>query len=88
MALSALIHKSKSGHLATLTLATNATQSQPPAPTVAKVATVTVAKPTESKNPELLVIVWTPAENPMVVEARDVEHAAFLVRMNPNPYTL
>jgi len=50
MALSALIHKSKSGHLATLTLATIATQDTETRPIVAKVATVTVANPQESKN--------------------------------------
>lgn len=53
MALSALIHKSKSGHLATLTLATIATQDTETRPTVAKVATVTVANPQESKTAPL-----------------------------------
>lgn len=82
MSLSALIHKSKSLPVATLTVAT---QDSKTPETVAKVASVTVANPTESRNPELLVTVWTPARNPMVVEARDTEHAAFLVRMNPKP---
>lgn len=85
MALSALIHKNKSGHLATLTVATIATHDTETPATVAKVATVTVANPTKSKNPELLVTVWTPAGNPMQVLARDSEHAAFLIRMNPKP---
>jgi hypothetical protein len=39
----------------------------------------------ESKNPQLLVTVWTPAGNQMQVEARDARHAAFLIRMNPKP---
>ncbi len=82
MALSALIHKSKPLPVVTLTVATQ--DGKTPA-TVADVATVTVANPTESNNPELLVTVWTPAGNPMVVEARDAEHAVFLVRMNPKP---
>ena len=77
MALSALIHKNK-----TVPVATQDTET--PA-TVAKVATVTVANPTESKNPELLVTVWTPAGNPMQVQARNTEHTAFLLRMNPKP---
>jgi hypothetical protein len=82
MALSALIHKTKSVPVATVTVATQDTET--PA-TVAKVATVTVANIMESKNPELLVTVWTPAGNPMQVQARDAEHAAFLLRMNPKP---
>lgn len=50
------------------------------------VATVAiVATGAESKNPELIVTVWTPAGNPMQVQARDSEHAAFLIRMNPKP---
>jgi hypothetical protein len=85
MALSALIHKSKTVPVATLTVATIATQDTETPATVAKVASVTVATHTESKNPELLVTVWTPAGNPMQVEARDANHAAFLVRMNPKP---
>ena len=43
MTLSALIHKNKTGKVATLTLGTIATQTQQTPPTVAKVATVTVA---------------------------------------------
>lgn len=85
MALSALIHKSKSVPVATLTAATIATQDTETRLTVAKVASVTVANPTKSKNPELLVSVWTPAGNQMQVQARDAEHAAFLIRMNPKP---
>lgn len=53
MTLSALIHKSKSGHLATLTVATIATQDTEAMATVAKVASVTVAKPMESKTIQL-----------------------------------
>lgn len=53
MALSALIHKNKSEHLATLTVATIATQDTETRPTVAKVATVTVANPRESKTAPL-----------------------------------
>lgn len=85
MALSALIHKSKTVPVATLTLASIATQDTETRPTVAKVASVTVANPTESINPELLVTVWTPAGNSMQVPARDAEHAAFLLKMNPKP---
>jgi hypothetical protein len=54
MALSALIHKSKTVTVATLTIATIATKDTETPATVAKVATVTVANPTKSKNPELL----------------------------------
>ena len=87
MGLSALIHKSKSVPIATLTVATIATQDTETPITVAKVASVTVANPTESKNPELLVTVWTPAGNSMTIQARDAEHAAFLISMNPKPKT-
>ena len=56
------------------------------APKVALAFTnIGAANPTESKNPELLVTVWTPAGNPMQVQAMDTEHAAFLLRMNPKP---
>jgi len=85
MALSALIHKSKLGHLATVTLATIATiatQDTETPVTVAKVASVTVANSTESKNPELLVTVWTPAGNPIEVQAKDAEHAKWLLSAN------
>ena len=85
MALSALIHKNKSKPVATATVATPATHNRQNRPTVANVASVAVANPTKSKNPELLVTVWTPAGNPMQIQARDAEHAAFLVRMNPKP---
>lgn len=85
MGLSALIHKSKALPAATLTVATIATQDTEAPATVAKVASVTVANSTESKNPELLVTVWTPAGNPMQVQASDTEHAAFLIQMNPKP---
>ncbi len=54
MALSALIHKSKTVTVATLTIATITTKDSETPATVAKVATVTVANPTKSKNPELL----------------------------------
>lgn len=37
------------------------------------------------KKEALLVTVWTPAGNPMRVQASDAEHAAFLRRMNPRP---
>ena len=82
MTLSALIHKSNTVPVATLTVATTATQDTVIPATVAKVASVTVANPTEPKNPQLVVTVWTPAGNQMQVEARDARHAAFLVRMN------
>ena len=85
MALSELIHKSKPGHLATLTVATVETQAPETLVTVAKVATVTVANPSESKNEALSVVSYTPAGNPMTVMARDAEHAAFLLKMNPKP---
>lgn len=85
MALSALIHKSESKAVATATVATPATHDKEKEVTVANVASVAVANPTESKNPELLVTVWTPAGNPMTVKARDTEHVAFLIRMNPKP---
>lgn len=50
------------------------------------VATVAiVATGTESKNRELIVTVWTPAGKAMQVQARDAEHAAFLVWANPRP---
>lgn len=49
MALSALIHKSKTVPVATLTVATIATQDTETRPTVAKVATVTVANLPKSK---------------------------------------
>ena len=39
---------------------------------------------TANDNP-LMVTVWTPAGNPMTVQAQDAEHAAFLIRMNPKP---
>jgi len=85
MALSALIHKNKSKPVATATLATPATHDREKVVTVANVASVAVANTTESKNPQLLVIVWTPTGNQMQVEARDDRHAAFLIRMNPKP---
>lgn len=49
MALSALIHKNKSKSFATATVATPATHSHQIRPTVANVASVAVANPTESK---------------------------------------
>jgi hypothetical protein len=49
MTLSALIHKNKMGKVATLTVATAATLDINPVSTVAKVASVTVAKPPEPK---------------------------------------
>lgn len=52
MALSALIHKSKTVPLATLTVATIATQDTETRPTVAKVATVTVENLQKSKTIE------------------------------------
>lgn len=57
MILSALIHKNKSGQVATLTVAAPATQIQQPPPTVANVATVTVASPEIQK----VVIVESPS---------------------------
>lgn len=39
----------------------------------------------EALRAELVVTVWTPAGNPMQVQATDAEHAAFLIRMNPKP---
>lgn len=84
MALSALIHKSESKPVATATVATHATHDREKAATVANVASVAVANPTESKNTALLVTVWTLAGNPMQVQARDAEHAAFLIWANPN----
>lgn len=53
MALSALIHKSKSGHFATATVATPATHSRQNLSTVANVASVAVANPQESKTAPL-----------------------------------
>ena len=41
----------------------------------------------EALQAELIVTVWTPAGNPMTIQARDAEHAAFLIRMNPKPET-
>jgi len=38
----------------------------------------------ENNNP-LLVTVWTPAGNPIQVQAKDAEHAAFLIWANPKP---
>lgn len=74
----------KPGRVATV--ATTATQQGEAVKSVANVAVVAgVDSPTELKNPELLVTVWTPAGNPMQVQARDTEHAAFLLRMNPKP---
>ncbi|WP_427500760.1 hypothetical protein ACQE3E_15460 [Methylomonas sp. MED-D] len=49
MALSALIHKNKSKPVAKATVATPATHNDRNRPTVANVASVAVAKPTESK---------------------------------------
>lgn len=83
MSLSALIHKNKSQSIATATVATPATQNRERTVTVANVATVAVASPTESTNPKWLITVWTPAGNPMQVQAKNAEHAAFLLRMNP-----
>lgn len=88
MALSALIHKPKSTPAATVTVATIATQVNEIPAAVAKVARVTVENSTESEIPKLLVTVWTSAGNPMQVEARNAEHAAFLLRMNPKPEQL
>ena len=39
---------------------------------------------TENNNP-LLVTVWTPAGKAMQVQAKDAEHAEFLVWANPKP---
>ena len=55
MALSALIHKSKSLPVVTLTVATIATQDANPPATVATVATVTVANPQKSKSASLFI---------------------------------
>jgi hypothetical protein len=85
MSLSALIHKNKSGQVATLTVATAATQDNEDLVTVAKVASVTVANFQESRNTVLSVVCYTPAGNPIIVKARDAEHAAFLLNMNPKP---
>jgi hypothetical protein len=85
MTLSALIHKNKTGKVETVTVATIATQETETPPTVAKVASVTVANPQEVKNEALLVVCYTPAGNSMTVQARDAEHAEWLQRMNPKP---
>lgn len=85
MILSSLIHKNKTGKVATLTVATTATLEAPEVGTVAKVATVTVANPPEVKDAGLSVTVYTPAGNPMMVQARDAEHAEGLKQMNPKP---
>ena len=58
MTLSALIHKNKTGKVATLTVATIATQVTGTPPTVAKVASVTVANPEIRK----VVIIETPKD--------------------------
>lgn len=55
MALSALIHKSKTVPVATLTVATIATHYAKTPATVAKVASVTVANPQKFKNAPLLI---------------------------------
>lgn len=51
--------------------------------TVAKVATG--QRSLEPQNPALAVTIWAPTGNPMQVQARDADHAAFLIRMNPRP---
>jgi len=85
MTLSALIHKNKSVSTATLTAATSATQDTEIPATVAKVASVTVANLSEPKKTPLSVVCYTPAGNPMTVQARDADHAEWLQRMNPKP---
>ena len=85
MTLSALIHKNKTGKVATLTVATIATQTQQAQPTVAKVASVTVANPPEAKNAALFVTVYTPAGAALTVQSWDAEHAEWLKWMNPKP---
>jgi hypothetical protein len=85
MILSALIHKNKPGNAATLTVATIVTHSTETPPTVAKVASVTVANLPEPKNAPLSIICYTPAGNPMIIQARDADYAEWLQRMNPKP---
>jgi hypothetical protein len=85
MILSALIHKNKPENAATLIVATIATHSTETPPTVAKVASVTVANLPEPKNAPLSIICYTPAGNPITVQARDTEHAEWLQIMNQKP---
>jgi len=56
----------------------------PPAMAVPPVPPEKTKIKTENNNP-LLVTVWTPAGNPMQVQAKDAEHAAFLIWANPKP---
>jgi hypothetical protein len=83
MILSSLIHRNKYEQVATVAVTTPAMLETQKVGTVAKVATVTVANPPESKNAALSVVCYTPAGNPITVNARDTEHAAFLLKMNP-----
>lgn len=83
MALSSLIQKSKSEHVATLTVATIATHDTEPTATVAKVASVTVANPNESKTTQVFVTCYTPLGSPILVEADNPDHADWLRRVNP-----
>lgn len=83
MRLSDLIHKNKSAQVATLTVATLATQETETPPTVAKVASVTVANLPELNPSTFIVTCFTPNGKHIKVEARDAEHAEWLQRMNP-----
>ncbi|HBA66970.1 MAG TPA: hypothetical protein DCZ48_12490 [Methylococcaceae bacterium] len=81
MTLSALIHKRKSKVVATLTVATIATQDTDSPPRVSKVASLAAV----SKSDALVVVCYTPAGNPIAVQACNAEHAEWLRRVNPAP---
>jgi hypothetical protein len=85
MILSSLIHRNKYEQVATVAVTTPAILETQKVGTVAKVATVTVANPPESKNAALSVVCYTSIGNPMTIQARDAEHADFLRKMKPEP---
>jgi hypothetical protein len=45
-----------------------------------------VAEVADTFNSEIIVTCYTPAGNPIQVEARNAEHADFLQKMNPMPH--
>lgn len=88
MVLSELIHKNKTGQVATATGATPATNKRKYIESVANVASVAVANPdsSESNNTNILVECYSPAGNSIVVTAKNEEHATWLRQVNPKPH--
>lgn len=71
--------------LSQLSQPVNAAELPDSVATVAIVATVGSSLEPQSPALTVTVTVWTPAGQAMMIQARDAEHAAFLVTMNPKP---